>query len=78
SVHMVANDHVNVASGQSVHVAAGKSLIGSIGQKLSLFVQNAGMKLFAGKGKVEIQAQSDNIEVTAQKAVRVVSATDRI
>ncbi|RQS83862.1 DUF2345 domain-containing protein, partial [Burkholderia seminalis] len=29
-------------------------------------------------GKVEIQAQSDNIEVTAQKAVKVVSATDRI
>ncbi|MDN7592382.1 DUF2345 domain-containing protein, partial [Burkholderia seminalis] len=28
--------------------------------------------------KVEIQAQSDNIEVTAQKAVKVVSATDRI
>ncbi|WP_155633695.1 DUF2345 domain-containing protein, partial [Burkholderia cepacia] len=78
SVHMVANDHVNVASGQSVHVAAGKSLIGSIGQKLSLFVQNAGMKLFAGKGKVEIQAQSDNIEVTAQKAVKVVSATGQI
>ncbi|MBN3829520.1 type VI secretion system tip protein VgrG, partial [Burkholderia sp. Ac-20384] len=78
SVHVVANDHVNVASGQSVHVAAGKSLIGSIGQKLSLFVQNAGMKLFAGKGKVEIQAQSDNIEVTAQKAVKVVSATAQI
>ncbi|WP_155627878.1 DUF2345 domain-containing protein, partial [Burkholderia vietnamiensis] len=27
---------------------------------------------------VEIQAQSDNVEVTAQKAVKVVSATDRI
>ncbi|RXV72279.1 type VI secretion system tip protein VgrG [Burkholderia stabilis] len=78
SVHVVANDHVNVASGQSVHVAAGKSLLASIGQKLSLFAQNAGMKLFAGKGKVEIQAQSDNIEVTAQKAVKVVSSTDRI
>ncbi|CAB5317830.1 ImpA family type VI secretion-associated protein [Burkholderia multivorans] len=36
------------------------------------------MKLFAGKGKVEIQAQSDNVEVTAQKTVKVVSATDRI
>ncbi|OXI91640.1 type VI secretion protein [Burkholderia sp. AU33423] len=78
SVHVVANDHVNVASGQSVHIAAGKSLIASIGQKLSLFAQNAGMKLFAGKGKVEIQAQADNIEVTAQKAVKVVSSTDRI
>ncbi|KVW65247.1 type VI secretion system Vgr family protein [Burkholderia ubonensis] len=78
SVHVAANDHVNIASGRSVHVAAGKSLLASIGQKLSLFVQNAGMKLFAGKGKVEIQAQSDSIEVTAQKTVKVLSATDRI
>ncbi|KVV58871.1 Rhs element Vgr protein [Burkholderia ubonensis] len=78
SVHVAANDHVNIASGRSVHVAAGKSLLASIGQKLSLFVQNAGMKLFAGKGKVEIQAQSDSIEVTAQKTVKVLSATDKI
>ncbi|NHV30847.1 type VI secretion system Vgr family protein [Burkholderia sp. D-99] len=78
SVHVAAQDHVNVASGQSVHIATGKSLVASIGQKLSLFAQNAGMKLFAGKGKVEIQAQADNIEVTAQKAVKVVSSTDRI
>ncbi|KVD74822.1 type VI secretion system Vgr family protein [Burkholderia ubonensis] len=78
SVHVAANEHVNIASGRSVHVAAGKSLLASIGQKLSLFVQNAGIKLFAGKGKVEIQAQSDSIEVTAQKTVKVLSATDRI
>ncbi|KVK85086.1 Rhs element Vgr protein [Burkholderia ubonensis] len=78
SVHVAANDHVNIASGRSVHVAAGKSLLASIGQKLSLFVQNAGIKLFAGKGKVEIQAQSDSIEVTAQKTVKVLSATDKI
>ncbi|RQU68800.1 type VI secretion system tip protein VgrG [Burkholderia cenocepacia] len=78
SVHVSADQHVNLVSGQSTHIAIGKSLLASVGQKLSLFVQNAGIKLFAGKGKVEIQAQSDNIEVTAQKAVKVVSATDRI
>ncbi|ODQ35953.1 Rhs element Vgr protein, partial [Burkholderia ubonensis] len=78
SVHVAANDHVNIASGRSVHVAAGKSLLASIGQKLSLFVQNAGIKLFAGKGKVEIQAQSDSIEVTAQKTVKVLSATEKV
>ncbi|KVP76534.1 type VI secretion protein [Burkholderia ubonensis] len=78
SVHVAANDHVNIASGRSVHVAAGKSLLASIGQKLSLFVQNAGIKLFAGKGKVEIQAQSDSIEVTAQKSVKLLSATEKI
>ncbi|AUT54995.1 DUF2345 domain-containing protein [Paraburkholderia caribensis] len=65
-------------STQSVHVATGKSLIASVAQKLSLFAQNAGMKLFAGKGKVEIQAHDDNIELTAQKSVKLISATQTI
>jgi len=78
SVHVSATDQVNFATGQSMHVAAGKSLLASVGEKLSLFVQNAGMKLFAAKGKVEVQAQSDNIELTAQKGVKVVSTTDSI
>uniref|UniRef100_UPI001590D5A9 DUF2345 domain-containing protein n=1 Tax=Paraburkholderia phenoliruptrix TaxID=252970 RepID=UPI001590D5A9 len=54
------------------------SLVASVAEKLSLFVQNAGMKLFAGKGKVEMQAQSDNIELVAQKTVKVLSATDTV
>ncbi|WP_321807796.1 type VI secretion system tip protein VgrG [Burkholderia sp. BCC1993] len=78
SVHVGADEHVNVVSGQSVHIATGKSLLASVAERISLFVQNAGMKLFAAKGKVEIQAQSDNIEVTAQKTVKVLSATDKV
>ncbi|MCA7889733.1 type VI secretion system tip protein VgrG [Burkholderia contaminans] len=78
SVHLGADDHVNVVSGQSTHIAAGKSLLASVAERISLFVQNAGMKLFAAKGKVEIQAQSDNIEVTAQKTVKVMSATEKV
>lgn len=66
-MHLGADEHVNVVSGQSTHIAAGKSLLASVAERISLFAQNAGMKLFAAKGKVEIQAQSDNIEVTAQK-----------
>jgi len=53
-------------------------LIASIAEKISLFVQNAGMKLFAAKGDVEIQAHSDNIELIAQKSLKLVSATDKI
>ena len=36
------------------------------------------MKLFAGKGKVEIQAHADNIELTAQNTVKIVAATGQI
>ncbi|KAF1033823.1 MAG: Actin cross-linking toxin VgrG1 [Burkholderia lata] len=75
NTHVSADQHVNLVSGQNTHIAAGKSLIASVADKLSLFVQNAGMKLFSGKGKVEIQAHSDNIELTAQRDVKVLSST---
>jgi type VI secretion system secreted protein VgrG len=78
SVHVAADQQVNLVSGQSVHLAAGKSLLASVTEKISFFVQNAGIKLFAAKGKVEIQAQGDNLELTAQKAVKLVSVTDNI
>ncbi|KVX24604.1 type VI secretion protein ImpA [Burkholderia ubonensis] len=78
STHVAADQHVNLVSGQSMHIASGKSLVASVKDKLSLFVQNAGMKLFAAKGKVEIQAQSDNLELTAQNAMRILSANERV
>ncbi|MDR6496407.1 type VI secretion system secreted protein VgrG [Paraburkholderia terricola] len=78
SAHIAATEHINLVSGQSTHIATGKSLLASVGEKISLFVQNAGMKLFAAKGKVEIKAQSDNVEFTAQKTFRLLSATEKI
>ncbi len=78
STSVAADKHVNIVSGASTHIASGKSLIASVGEKLSLFVQNAGMKLFAAKGKVEVQAHSDSIELTAQKRVKMVSTTDTV
>jgi type VI secretion system secreted protein VgrG len=78
SVHIASDAQTNLVSGQSTHIATGKSLIASVAEKLSLFVQNAGMKLFAAKGKVEIQAQSDNVEVAAQKTVKLLSVTEKI
>ncbi|WP_421376051.1 type VI secretion system Vgr family protein [Paraburkholderia sp. DD10] len=78
SAHVSADEHINFVSGQGTHIATGKSLIASVAGKLSLFVQNAGMKLFAGKGKVEVQAHSDNIELTAQKTMKLLSATEKI
>jgi len=78
SAHLSAAQHVNIVSGQSAHLAVGKSLVASIADKLSVFVQSAGMKLFAGRGKIEVQAHSDNIELTAQKSVKVQSTTAKV
>ncbi|MBB5547005.1 type VI secretion system tip protein VgrG [Paraburkholderia fungorum] len=78
SAHVATDQHINLVSGQSTHIATGKSLVASVTQKLSLFVQNAGMKLFAAKGKIEVQAHADNVELTAQKSLLLVSATEKI
>ena len=78
STQIVADKHVNMVSGASTHIASGKSLIASIGERLSLFVQNAGMKLFAAKGKVEVQAHSEGIELMAHKGMKVISTTEAV
>ncbi|KVT48992.1 type VI secretion system Vgr family protein [Burkholderia multivorans] len=78
TAHVSAAQHVNIVSGLSTHLAVGKSLIASVAKKLSIFVESAGMKLFAGHGKIEVQAHSDNIELTAQKTVKLLSATDKV
>lgn len=78
SAQLTANQQVNIVSGKNTHVAAGKSLIASVTEKISLFVQNAGMKLFAAKGKVEIQAQSDALALTALNDVTVTSTSGKL
>jgi type VI secretion system secreted protein VgrG len=78
STQVTADQHVNIVSGQSTHVATGKSLVASVAEKLSLFVQKAGMKLFAAKGKIEIQAQGDAIALAALKDISISTKDGRI
>ncbi|WP_109483461.1 type VI secretion system tip protein VgrG [Paraburkholderia sp. C35] len=78
SIHVSAQQQINLVSEQSTHVAVGKSLVASVAEKISLFAQNAGVKLLAARGKVEVQAHADNIELTAQKSFKLLSATENI
>ncbi|NIE57344.1 MULTISPECIES: type VI secretion system Vgr family protein [unclassified Burkholderia] len=78
STQIAADQHVNVVSGENVHLAAGQSLVASVREKISLFAKSAGMKLFAAKGKVEIQAQSDNLELIADQVLKLISAKKSI
>jgi type VI secretion system secreted protein VgrG len=78
SAQISADQQLNVVSAQSTQIAAGKSLMASVAQSLSLFGQNAGMKLFAANGKVELRAHSDTIEATAQKSLKLLSVTQTV
>jgi type VI secretion system secreted protein VgrG len=78
SAQLTANQQVNIVSGKNTHVAAGKSLIASVMEKISLFAQNAGVKLFAAKGKVEIQAQGDALGLSALNDVTITSSNGKL
>lgn len=76
--HVHAGADVTLSSGTDTNVAVGKSLLASVAEKISLFAFNAGIKLFAAKGKVDIQAQSNDLDIIAEKMLRLLSTTSRI
>ncbi|MCP1121233.1 type VI secretion system Vgr family protein [Robbsia andropogonis] len=78
SSHVTADDGINLVSGGDTALASGKSFIAGVKEKISLFAYNAGIKIFAAKGPVALQAQSDNIEITAQKVLKLLSTTSNI
>jgi len=78
SVHLSANQHVNLVGTKNVHVAAGKSFLVSVVDRISLFAQNLGIKIFAAKGPIDIQAQSDAMSLTALQDIKIESANGRL
>lgn len=78
SAQLTANQQINIVSGKNTQVATGKSLIASVMEKISLFAQNAGVKLFAAKGKVEIQAQGDAMALSALQDLTITSSSGKL
>ena len=76
--HVHASDQVTLSSGKDTNIAAGKSLLASVAEKISLFASNGGIKLFSAKGKVEVQAQANDLDLIAEKVVRLLSTTSRV
>ncbi|MFO6296724.1 type VI secretion system Vgr family protein [Rahnella selenatireducens] len=72
------SESVAVMSGGHTDISSGKSFTVSASDAVSLFAQSAGMQLFAGQGKVDIQAQSDALAALAQKDVTITSTEGKV
>ncbi|WP_313634299.1 type VI secretion system Vgr family protein [Massilia timonae] len=72
-----AQSHIDLVSVRNTQVSAGRKLILHALQGISLFAHSLGAKLVAGSGKVEIEAQDENVEITSAKRI-VLSATEEI
>ncbi|GAA0843572.1 type VI secretion system Vgr family protein [Cupriavidus pauculus] len=77
-VQIAAADNVSTVAGKNVDMTAVKRLTVAAGESVSMFAQTLGIKLFAGKGPVEIQAQSDLMSLLADKDVTVASVNGTV
>ncbi len=78
SLQLSAGENLTATSGKNIDFSVLKALTVAAGEVISLFAQKMGIKLFAAKGKVEIQAQSDEMVLDAFKDVRISSSEGKI
>jgi type VI secretion system secreted protein VgrG len=88
SAALVAGQGVQLAAQGNISAVAGKNADWSVlkhftvaaGEKISLFAQKLGIKIFAAKGPVEIQAQTDAMSLIADQdlSIATVNGTARV
>lgn len=73
------------SNGNQIYTAAGNTEISSLKRmvlfakkKMVLFAHELGMKLVSAAGKIEIQAQTGEVDIIAQKGLNITSSNDEI
>lgn len=77
-IHFSADSQINQIAGDSINFSTQKNWIAQAQNKLSLFAAQGGIKAVAAQSKVEIQAQSDALDILAKKGIIISSTEDRI
>jgi len=77
-IHLSADGQISHTAGDSINLSTQKALIGHASAKISLFAAQEGARLFAGKGKVEIQAQGDGADLIARKGIQIISTEEAV
>ncbi|HDR9797991.1 type VI secretion system tip protein VgrG [Burkholderia cenocepacia] len=77
-LQLTANDNLIATAGGNADFGVMKRFTVAAGELVSLFAQRLGLKLFAARGKVEIQAQSDDMSLLSASDMRITSANGRV
>lgn len=82
SLTLAAGSNIDSVAQRDTNQTSGRRWLHNVGQHISLFVAGVkdkiALKLIAAKGKVQIQAQSDAMELTADKDVTVTSCKGKV
>lgn len=78
TLQLSAGENITATSGGNTDFSIMKKLTVAAGERISLYAQKLGIKLFASKGKVEIQAQGDEMTLDALQDIRISSSEGKI
>ncbi|MFW1995301.1 type VI secretion system Vgr family protein [Acinetobacter guillouiae] len=72
-IHLSADADINQIASSSVNISTQKNFIVHAIEKVSLFAVKQGMRLIAAFGKVDIQAQTGEMDLVADKTMKIIS-----
>ncbi|WP_449433890.1 type VI secretion system Vgr family protein [Pseudomonas putida] len=78
TLQLSAGANLVATTGDSAELSAAKRFSVAAGEAISLFAQKLGLKCFAARGPVEIQAQSDAMTLQADKALTLNSVNGEL
>ena len=71
-------ESLGLMSGKNTDISTGSSFTVAASEAVSLFAQASGMKLFAGSGDVEIEAQANALNISALQDVTITSGENSV
>jgi type VI secretion system secreted protein VgrG len=77
-IQFSAEGNITGVAGRNIDWSVVKRFTAAVGEKLSLFAQKFGIKIFAAKGPVDFQAQGGPMSLTAAKDVNVGSVNGKV
>ncbi|WP_143773829.1 DUF2345 domain-containing protein, partial [Neisseria zoodegmatis] len=73
-----AGQHIHHISGGDTDISTGSNFTVHAVESVNLFAQSSGAKLQANQGKVEIQAQNDEMQINALKEATITSSAGKV
>ena len=77
-MQVAARKQMFITAGDGLDIGVFKRITAAAGEAISLFAASVGIRIFAAKGKVQIQAQGDAMELMALNNVAVSSSTGEV
>lgn len=78
NIQLTAGHSLTVTTGENADLTLFKRLTVAAGEAISLFAQKMGMKIFAARGMIDIQAQTDAMRLQSDKTMNINSVNGEV